>query len=438
MINTGRPQSIVERRRQLAAARIARRIIPDRTRVPASPHPDAIRIAQGEPLREGAWKGKRAFVVGGGPSLRGFDFSRLRGERIIAINRAFEYLPFAEILFSMDFRFYSDIRMSREFQAFRGRKIWIDTKGFPYKGVEILKSGPCDGMTAHFAQGIATGGNSGHAALNLALILGADPIYLLGFDFRHADDGRTHFHGGYGYADRPGKLEEYLERLEAAAPAIVASGRSVVNLSPDSALKGFPTGRFESVAPKDDFIVTTYFTDENYRLLSERLRASLDHFKIPHDLRAVASRGSWNENTGFRAEFLKGMMDDHPGKNLVWIDADGIVQRYPILLHELEGIDVACHFKKRGEARELLGGTLFLRANDRVRGMMDDWIRASAALPSYKDQMGLRAVIDRDPTRLRIFNLPGTYCQIYDLMKDVGVPVIEHFQASRQYRRSVR
>jgi hypothetical protein len=438
MIQTGRAQTIVERRRAAARARIARRIIPDRTRVPSAPHPDATAIASGEPLREGAWKGKRAFVVGGGPSLRGFDFSRLRGERIIAVNRAFEFLPFAEILLSMDFRFFSDVRLTKEFQAFRGRKIWIDTKGFPYKGVETLKSGPADGMTARFSEGIATGGNSGHAALNLALILGADLIYLLGFDFKHGEDGRTHFHPGYGYVDRPGKLDEYLARLEAAAPAIRASGRSVINLSQDSALKGFETERFESIVPKDDFLVTTYYTDENYRLLAERLRASLDHFGIPHDLRAVASRGSWTENTGFRAEFLKGMMDDHPGKNLVWIDADGIVQRYPILLHELEGIDLAVHFKKRAGHRELLGGTMFLRGNDRVRGMMDDWIKASAALPTYKDQMGIRAVIDRDPTRLRVFDLPGTYCQIYDLMMDVGVPVIEHFQASRQFRRAVR
>ena len=31
-------------------------------------------------LEDGAWAGRRCFIVGGGPSLKGFDFRRLKGE----------------------------------------------------------------------------------------------------------------------------------------------------------------------------------------------------------------------------------------------------------------------------------------------------------------------------------------------------------------------
>jgi len=41
----------------------------------------------------GIWKGRRCFIVGGGTSLKGFDFSQLRGELVIAVNRAMEYVP---------------------------------------------------------------------------------------------------------------------------------------------------------------------------------------------------------------------------------------------------------------------------------------------------------------------------------------------------------
>ena len=41
-------------------------------------------------VRRDAWKGRRVFIVGGGPSLKAFDWKCLRGELTIGINRAFE------------------------------------------------------------------------------------------------------------------------------------------------------------------------------------------------------------------------------------------------------------------------------------------------------------------------------------------------------------
>src|SRR4030042_335661 len=32
-----------------------------------------------EVMADGAWRGERCFIIGGGPSLPGFDFERLRG-----------------------------------------------------------------------------------------------------------------------------------------------------------------------------------------------------------------------------------------------------------------------------------------------------------------------------------------------------------------------
>ena len=58
---------------------------------------------------DGSWAGRRCFIIGGGPSLKGFDFERLRGERVIAINKAFYDVPFADIVFGMDRPFLDDI-----------------------------------------------------------------------------------------------------------------------------------------------------------------------------------------------------------------------------------------------------------------------------------------------------------------------------------------
>lgn len=49
--------------------------------------------------------------------------------------------------------------------------------------------------------GIATGGNSGYQAVNLAYLLGANPIYMLGFDMK-PKHGVNHWHGDH---DRRGE-----------------------------------------------------------------------------------------------------------------------------------------------------------------------------------------------------------------------------------------
>lgn len=389
------------------------------------------------PIREGAWNGRRAFVVGGGPSLRGFDFSRLRGERIIAVNRAFEVLPFAEILFSMDYRYYGYAVRTAAFREFRGRKVWLDTMGYPYVGVETLRMSSVEGLSWSLASGLATGANSGHGAVNLALLLGADPVYLLGFDFAEDEKG-SHFHSGYPFVRKDGKLDEYRTRLEAIAPDVLAKGRRIVNLSPASKLEGFPRERFEDLPRTRDFVATSYYTDDEYRRLADRLRISLERFGIRSDIREVRSRGSWIKNVELRAEFLKGLLADHPDDNIVWIDADGIVERYPILFHELEGYDLAAHYLDRRSGRELLGGTLFLSNTEATRGIMDEWIEESRRLERYKDQRGLQNLLERFPKRLRVFELPATYTQIFDSMRGAGSPVIEHFQASRRFRYTAR
>jgi hypothetical protein len=384
----------------------------------------------------GLWAGRRAFVVGGGPSLRGFDFKKLRGERIIAVNRAFEFLPFAEIMFSMDHRFYKHFCLpSPAFRSFPGRKIWVDTAGLPFYGVETLGYHEVGGMSWDLKQGLSTGGNSGHAALNLALLMGADPIYLLGFDFAE-EPGRTHFHSGYSFPSSAEKLPRFKARLEQAVPEIAAKGRRVVNLGP-AEIKGLERGTFGELPAKPDFLAVSFFTDRDYEKLAQRLKASLDRFQIRTDIRAMPSRGTWVGNVGMKPGFMAKMVEEHPEERVVWIDADGVVQAYPILFHELEA-DVAAHVRVRAWGRELLGGTVFLAPTEAVRGMFGDWVREAERVPRYKDQKGLQNVIEKSPGRLRFQELPASYCQIFDTMRHLGRPVIEHFQASRSLSRRVQ
>ena len=56
-------------------------------------------------LNSDSWKGKRCFIIGGGPSLSDFDFDILKDELTIGINKTL--IQFSPTLnYSMDKRFY--------------------------------------------------------------------------------------------------------------------------------------------------------------------------------------------------------------------------------------------------------------------------------------------------------------------------------------------
>ncbi len=207
-------------------------------------------------ISDGAWRGRRCFLVGGGPSLRGFDFSRLRGERVIAINRAFEVCPGADILLAMDGRLYGWIVSGRlgenaraKFAEFRGLKLWLASSEIgSWPDVTVISNRGQDGLTDSIAAGLYHGSNSGYAALNLAVALGANPIYLLGYDGRgNGSGGQAWFHDGYPEQQGEGVYANFAGRFSLLAPLIRARGVRVVNLNPDSSVRCFEFGRIGDV-----------------------------------------------------------------------------------------------------------------------------------------------------------------------------------------------
>jgi hypothetical protein len=93
-----------------------------------------------------------------------------------------------------------------------------------------------------FADGLSPG-DSGLRALNLADILGADPIYLLGIDLRGNPKAQQWWHEGYDMKSL-GTYEEFLRVWVDSAPLIKAS---VINLSTESALEAFPKMKWNEV-----------------------------------------------------------------------------------------------------------------------------------------------------------------------------------------------
>lgn len=151
--------------------------------------------------------GHDVFIVGGGNSLEGFNFNLLKDKKVIVINKSLTKVPFAQVLYFSDYRFYmwaigaldNDTTLIKAFKEYNG---FIYTIA-PLKKDTLLKDRKIINLFNSGTTGLDTrngylknGGNSGYAAINLAYHLGAKRIILMGYDMKFTK-GKSHFHEGY-------------------------------------------------------------------------------------------------------------------------------------------------------------------------------------------------------------------------------------------------
>jgi len=401
-----------------------------------------------EVLPDGAWKGERCFLLGGGPSLIDFDWGLLRGAgRVIAVNRAIERAPWADMMFSMDsrlYRWYHEERnlMPREaldaYDRFKGIKVWLDSHHYKFRSdVYLVNWIGKVGVSRKLSKGIYSGGNSGFAALSLAVALGCNPIVLLGYDMGHSH-GLTHWHDGYAVRSCDPSTRTWVQGFEKIAPALAEAGVQVVNANPNSNIRCFPFGNVVNRGkPKSPFIVCSFYTLD-YMESAMRLRVELDNLGIEHHLQKISRTSlnyqDWQRETFYKANFVRDMMNKYPERSIVWIDADAEVLAYPDLFDDFPGNLGARIF----HGTKLLSGTVYFRNCPEVRTIVDDWIRLNQK-PNDKfrcqqEQMNLQAAIEQSSRDVRFVNLPAEYCYIFDERDKVEQPIIIHRQHSRKFR----
>lgn len=189
------------------------------------------------------FEGQPVIIVAGGPSLIGFDWSRLTGKNVIAINRAYEVVPGAAVLWWSDSRFW---RHHRDGLGAHGA-MWKATCNINYHESDALP----DWVKQYVISGhkgfdedpgkLRSGNNSAFAATHLAAHLGARRIILLGVDMRHGPAGETHFHDGHGMQHLEQTLTDLMvPYFGSLAEPLAERGIEVINASPDSALGIWP------------------------------------------------------------------------------------------------------------------------------------------------------------------------------------------------------
>lgn len=187
----------------------------------------------------------------------------------------------------------------------------------------------------------------------------------------------------------------------------------------------------------DHLIVACYTSGDYEQEAQEKLLPSLRKLHLAHDVREIPCEGSWVAN-GFACQaFLLRMCRAYPTTHLLFLDVDAVVHTSPwSYLLRLE-CDLAAHYMR---GTELLTGTLYMPPRPRREPILLQWMDRNRKNPNTWDQRNLQAMLAADST-IVVHRLPPEYCCIFDTQRRYtpGIePVIEHFQASRRFRRSVR
>ncbi len=412
-----------------------------------------------EILPQGAWKGRRCFIVGGGPSVKGVDMDMLRGELVIGINRAHEICN-PTILFAMDQRLWGWVvkgelgeEPKKKMAYYAGIKCWVmfqpEMNLIPPDECYFVHNVPEVALSNDLKEGLHCGCNGGYAALNLAILLGASPIYLLGYDMVQTEGKKkVWWHDGYlndgqssaVYDLFKGEFKTHTGAFQAA----MRNGVDIVNLNPKSGLDVFrkSTIKKEKITSVRRPLVVSFYTPP-YKELAARMRKSVSRFGFETDVVAIESRGDWIANVHYKTNFMLDKLREHK-RDILWLDADSVVNSYPTLFDNFDGdlgvhyIDWARHTGGKITQIELDDAVTYLAYNDRTLGMVEDWVKFNLTCPRRAEQLNLQIMLREgayEEKGLKVVNLPAEYCTIFDTMVDIPNPVIEQFQASRQLRR---
>jgi hypothetical protein len=186
------------------------------------------------------WARETAYLVGGGPSIRRANLSQLIGKNIITINDSFQLLPWAEVLYFCDRKWWNT-RCSKVSSTFLGR--YLVTLENVISRIHRLKNTGQEGLEENPA-GLRNGCNSGYQAINLAYHLGASRIVLLGYDMK-VTNGESHWNVNRPEMETPGayvSIFQYtmLPRFQTLVEPLERLGIEVINATPDSALTCWP------------------------------------------------------------------------------------------------------------------------------------------------------------------------------------------------------
>jgi hypothetical protein len=195
------------------------------------------------------WDKKPVVLVGGGPSLRDFDFKRLLDLNawLVGVNESIFSLPRCDVGVTVD-----KVFVEKRFDRLRAK---IAT------GMEMIIATPTPALIRNMNATVLTRqlthslsdeshiliscGTSGYGAMNVAYLKRARRILLLGYDY---SANGLHYHEEYEWFTPPKRADcwsFWAAFYKSMLPQLEAAGVEVFNASPKSTIKTFQKGTID-------------------------------------------------------------------------------------------------------------------------------------------------------------------------------------------------
>lgn len=186
---------------------------------------------------EQIWKDQDVFIIGGGKSLETFDWNLLKREYTIGCNDAYTLgQSVCNICVFGDSKWFNVHQ--RALSKFEGA-VFTNAPRFykttiPWLWVMLRKNLGFGHDT------LGWNNNTGATAINLALILGAKRVYLLGFDM-HPTKGQTNWHSNSVDRRQEGVYSKFLTAFNRLPGDLEREfpGRVIINVTDNSSLNVF-------------------------------------------------------------------------------------------------------------------------------------------------------------------------------------------------------
>lgn len=189
-------------------------------------------------IPEEIWKNQDVFIIGGGHSLEHFDWKLLENENTIGCNDAFKHgKEICKVCIFGDIKWFASFE--RDLSRYKGT-VFTNCLQLQKTKLPWLWTMPRKG-SGLYEDALGWNGNTGAEAINLALLLGAKRVYLLGFDMHLSKDGKSNWH--HNRLNKPDK-DVYTKFLKGFKKLVIDLGKKfpgvqIINVTDDSDLNLF-------------------------------------------------------------------------------------------------------------------------------------------------------------------------------------------------------
>jgi hypothetical protein len=208
-------------------------------------------------------------------------------------------------------------------------------------------------------------------------------------------------------------------------------------------------------------LIVSYFTNEEYGAYATILGGSARLLRLDYEIDQIDPKEleiekvaiekvpgfedpgklrAWKAAVLYKPEFIRRKLRLHPGRDIIWVDADAKILTYPeFLMAENPDFDIS-YFHMDVLRDITFGGTVFYRNCPAVVSLVDEWAAEVKRNPKALDERSLATVV-KARKDIVFKSLPPELCWVERWMRAnyrSATPVIEQYAVSRPLVNPIR